>query len=124
MTRKFIAIAVTFVLESLVINRARLYLLFASPLRVRQSLQRGEPPQRAGSPNFPSIQLRSLSSNCVCFFVSLLIFFGGRPNGIPLILHTEYLLFLRFALSIRSTGRALVSPTLSAASLLGMALRD
>lgn len=67
MTRKVIAIAVSEVLESLVIIRSRLYLLLASP-------------------NFPSIQLRSLSSNCVYFFVDLLIFFGGRPNGKPLIL--------------------------------------
>jgi hypothetical protein len=66
MTRKVIAMAVSEVLESLVITRSRLYLLFASPLRVRQLPQVGEPAQRTGSPNFPSIQLRSLSSNCVC----------------------------------------------------------
>ncbi len=67
MTRKVIAMAVSEVLDSLVITRSRLYLLLASP-------------------NFPSMQLRSLSSNFAGFFVSLLTFFGGRPNGEPLIL--------------------------------------
>jgi hypothetical protein len=67
MTKKVMAMAVSEVLESLVIIRSRLYLLLASP-------------------NLPSIQLRSLSSNCACFLVSWLTFVGGLPSGGPLIL--------------------------------------
>lgn len=36
-------------------------------------------------PNFPSIELRILSSSWACFFFSLLILAGGLPNGTPLI---------------------------------------
>ena len=57
------AIEVSDVVVSFVITRLRPNLLFACPLRVHQLLQVGEPAQRTGSPNFPSIALRNLSSS-------------------------------------------------------------
>ena len=63
MTKKVMAIEVMDVVVSFVITRLRLNLLFACPLRVRQLLQVGEPTQRTGSPNFPSIVFRKRSSS-------------------------------------------------------------
>ncbi len=66
-TRKVMAMVVSEVLESLAMTLPRLNLLLASP-------------------NFPSIELRILSSDWACFFLDLLIIFGGLPKGTPLIL--------------------------------------
>jgi hypothetical protein len=67
MTKKIIAIVVALLFGSLVIILFKLNLLFPCP-------------------NFPSIQLRILSSSLACFLISLLIFLAGLPKGTPLIL--------------------------------------
>ncbi len=78
-TKKVMAIEVSDVSVSFVITRLRLNFLFACP-------------------NLPSIALRNLSSSRACFFVSLLTFLGGLPNGEPLILMPLSLQNARLAL--------------------------
>ena len=70
-TKKLIAIVVSKVWESLVMNLPRLNLLLACP-------------------NFPSMLLRILSDSKACFFCSLLTLSGGLPKGGPLILIPHY----------------------------------
>ena len=96
-TKKIIAIEVELFEESLVMILLR-------------------PNFRLPCPNFPSIQLRILSSSIACFLVSILRFFGGLPRGVPLILipfSLQYVLFL-------STGQKLQRVTVNESLFSGL----
>ena len=70
-TKKVIAIAVNDVSESNVITNSILKLLFLTP-------------------NLPSIELRTFSSNCCCFLISVAQFVAGLPSGGPLIRSSSF----------------------------------